>query len=44
MLNNILIIGLGMMGGSLCKSIKKNKISKKTYQPLIKTCRLLHML
>ena len=29
MLNNILIIGLGMMGGSLCKSIKKNKISKK---------------
>jgi prephenate dehydrogenase len=27
--NNILIIGLGMMGASLCKSIKKNKISKK---------------
>ncbi len=27
--NNILIIGLGMMGGSLCKSIKKNKLSKK---------------
>lgn len=27
--NNILIIGLGMMGGSLCKSIKNNKISKK---------------
>ena len=26
---NILIIGLGMMGGSLCKSIKKNKLSKK---------------
>ena len=29
MLSNILIIGLGMMGGSLCKSIKNNKISKK---------------
>ncbi len=28
-LNNILIIGLGMMGGSLCRSIKKNKVSKK---------------
>ena len=27
--NNILIVGLGMMGGSLCKSIKKNKLSKK---------------
>ena len=27
--NNILIIGLGMMGGSLCKSIKKNKLSTK---------------
>jgi prephenate dehydrogenase len=27
--NNIFIIGLGMMGASLCKSIKKNKISKK---------------
>ena len=27
--NNILIVGLGMMGASLCKSIKKNKISKK---------------
>ncbi len=27
--NNILIIGLGMMGGSLCKSIKKNKLSRK---------------
>ena len=27
--NNILIVGLGMMGGSLCKSIKKNKVSKK---------------
>lgn len=27
--NNILIIGLGMMGGSLCKSIKKNKVSEK---------------
>ena len=27
--NNILIIGLGMMGGSLCNSIKKNKLSKK---------------
>ena len=27
--NNILIIGLGMMGASLCKSIRKNKISKK---------------
>ena len=27
--NNILIIGLGMMGGSLCKSIKKNKLAKK---------------
>tara|TARA_B100001063_G_C16766092_1_gene558709 strand:+ start:86 stop:934 length:849 start_codon:yes stop_codon:yes gene_type:complete len=27
--NNILIIGLGMMGASLCKSIQKNKISKK---------------
>ena len=26
---NILIIGLGMMGGSLCKSIKKYKLSKK---------------
>ena len=26
---NILIIGLGMMGGSLCRSIKKNKISEK---------------
>tara|TARA_Y100000389_G_C17465312_1_gene524948 strand:- start:3971 stop:4819 length:849 start_codon:yes stop_codon:yes gene_type:complete len=25
--NNILVIGLGMMGASLCKSIKKNKIS-----------------
>tara|TARA_Y100001936_G_scaffold170633_1_gene166960 strand:+ start:5048 stop:5890 length:843 start_codon:yes stop_codon:yes gene_type:complete len=29
MLNNVLIIGLGMMGGSLCKAIKNNKISKK---------------
>ncbi len=29
MLSNVLIIGLGMMGGSLCKSIKNNKISKK---------------
>ena len=28
-LNNILIIGLGMMGGSLCRSIKKNKVSNK---------------
>ena len=27
--NNILIIGLGMMGASLCRSIKKYKISKK---------------
>jgi len=27
--NNIFIIGLGMMGASLCKSIKKNKLSKK---------------
>ena len=27
--NNILIVGLGMMGGSLCKSIKKNNLSKK---------------
>ncbi len=27
--NNILIVGLGMMGGSLCKSIKQNKLSKK---------------
>lgn len=27
--NNILIIGLGMMGGALCKSIKQNKLSKK---------------
>ena len=27
--NNILIVGLGMMGGSICKSIKKNKLSKK---------------
>ncbi len=27
--NNILIIGLGMMGASLCKSIRKNKIAKK---------------
>ena len=27
--NNILIVGLGMMGGSLCKSIKKNKLAKK---------------
>ena len=27
--NNILIVGLGMMGGSLCNSIKKNKLSKK---------------
>ena len=27
--NNILVIGLGMMGASLCKSIKRNKISKK---------------
>ena len=27
--NNILIVGLGMMGGSLCKSIKKYKLSKK---------------
>ncbi len=27
--NNILIIGLGMMGVSLCKSIKKHKVSKK---------------
>ena len=27
--NNIFIIGLGMMGASLCKSIKKNKISKR---------------
>ena len=27
--NNILIVGLGMMGGSLCKSIKLNKLSKK---------------
>ncbi|MEC8077927.1 MAG: prephenate dehydrogenase [Pseudomonadota bacterium] len=26
---NILIIGLGMMGGSLCKSIKKNNVSEK---------------
>ncbi len=31
MLNNVLIIGLGMMGGSLCKAIKNNKISKKIY-------------
>ena len=29
MLNNVLIIGLGMMGGSLCKAIRNNKISKK---------------
>ena len=27
--NNILIVGLGMMGSSLCKSIKKYRISKK---------------
>jgi len=27
--NNILIIGLGMMGGSLCKSIKKHKLAEK---------------
>ena len=27
--SNILIVGLGMMGGSLCKSIKQNKLSKK---------------
>ena len=27
--SNILIIGLGMMGASLCRSIKKHKISKK---------------
>ena len=27
--NNILIVGLGMMGGSLCRSIKQNKLSKK---------------
>ena len=27
-LNNILVIGLGMMGASLCSSIKKNKLSK----------------
>ena len=27
--NNILVLGLGMMGASLCKSIKKNKISNK---------------
>ena len=27
--NNILVVGLGMMGGSLCESIKKNKLSKK---------------
>ena len=27
--SNVLIVGLGMMGGSLCKSIKKNKLSKK---------------
>ena len=27
--NNILILGLGLMGGSLSRSIKKNKLSKK---------------
>ena len=27
-LNNILVIGLGMMGASLCSSIRKNKLSK----------------
>ena len=27
--NNILVVGLGMMGGSLCRSIKQNKLSKK---------------
>ena len=26
---NILVIGLGMMGGSLCRSIKKNNVSEK---------------
>ena len=29
MYNNILVCGLGMMGASLCKSIKKHKITKK---------------
>ena len=28
-LKNTLIIGLGMMGGSLCRSIKNNKVSEK---------------
>jgi prephenate dehydrogenase len=27
-LNNVLVIGLGMMGASLCSSIRKNKLSK----------------
>ncbi len=27
-INNVLVIGLGMMGASLCSSIRKNKLSK----------------